>query len=412
MKDGICLSLILGLLCLIPGKSFALEVAPVSAYGDSVKSTSLYFQFNQDEVLSDYLDNAKTILLLDSLFLNAPAFVQPDSVMITSLVLPEGSPKFNIWLAEHRAGNVKEFLSNRYPSLKTKFVLCRKEMDWTDFRDLIANDTSVPNRDDVLRLIDFHHDEPGKCKRLLQYLNGNEPYQYITKHILPRLHQSEILISWNYPDLFAPLAEMKPVLLSAASVQNEIISFSKTLNPSTPSETSAVTPKTVLALKNNLLYDLVLAPNLEMEIPVGDHWSLNAEFKCPWWLNDKHNFCYQLLSGGAEGRLWLGKRQGHNRLIGHFLGLYAEGGKYDFQFDSTEGVQGNYYAAGGLSYGYTKRLARHLSFEFSFGVGCLYSKYRTYTSSGNKLIWKDTRDCIYVGPTKVKISIVWLIGTK
>lgn len=56
--------------------------------------------------------------------------------------------------------------------------------------------------------------------------------------------------------------------------------------------------QTVLAVKNNLLYDLALAPNIEVEIPIGKRWSLNTEYKCPWWLNSKHDFCYQLLSGG------------------------------------------------------------------------------------------------------------------
>lgn len=38
---------------------------------------------------------------------------------------------------------------------------------------------------------------------------------------------------------------------------------------------------TVLALKNNLLYDLALAPNIEIEIPVGKRWSVNMEYKSP-----------------------------------------------------------------------------------------------------------------------------------
>jgi len=35
--------------------------------------------------------------------------------------------------------------------------------------------------------------------------------------------------------------------------------------------------RTVLALKNNLLYDLALAPNIEVEIPLNRRWSVNAE---------------------------------------------------------------------------------------------------------------------------------------
>ena len=107
------------------------------------------------------------------------------------------------------------------------------------------------------------------------------------------------------------------------------------------------TGKTILAVKNNLLYDIALAPNIEIEVPIGRQWSLNAEYKCPWWLNSKHGFCYQLLSGGVEARCWLGKRKNRERLTGHFLGIYAEGGVYDFQFDKDKGYRGNYYAASG-----------------------------------------------------------------
>lgn len=43
-------------------------------------------------------------------------------------------------------------------------------------------------------------------------------------------------------------------------------------------ESHSHTCKTVLALKNNLLYDLALAPNIEVELPLGKRWSLNVEY--------------------------------------------------------------------------------------------------------------------------------------
>ena len=92
-------------------------------------------------------------------------------------------------------------------------------------------------------------------------------------------------------------------------------------------ESHSHTCKTVLALKNNLLYDLALAPNIEVELPLGKRWSLNVEYKCPWWSDSGCNFCYQLLSGGTEARYWLGNRHTRGRLSGHFLGAYAEGGE-------------------------------------------------------------------------------------
>lgn len=104
----------------------------------------------------------------------------------------------------------------------------------------------------------------------------------------------------------------------------------------------------------------------------------NTEYKCPWWLNSEHDFCYQLLSGGMEGRYWLGNRQKHNRLTGHFIGLYAEGGIYDFQLQG-DGYQGKYYGAAGVTYGYARQLVLHFSLEFSLGIGYLTTEYKKYT---------------------------------
>ena len=144
-------------------------------------------------------------------------------------------------------------------------------------------------------------------------------------------------------------------------------------------------------------------------MPVGQRWSLNMEYKCPWWSNNKRGFCYQLLSGGAEVRYWLGNRKNRERLTGHFLGIYAEGGVYDFQFDKDKGYRGNYYAASGLTYGYSHRLTRHLALEFSLGIGYLETEYRKYTTYESDLIWTSSGRYHFIGPTKAKVSLVWLI---
>lgn len=415
MKHCACLKLILGLLFIASGKNYALEATSAVAK-DTIESARVYFQFNQDEIVPGYMDNNKAFFMLDSLFANTLEIAQPDSLVITSLVSSEGSIKFNTWLAERRAVAVKDYLNHRYPQLHTRFVLCRKEVDWLDIYDLVVRDQAVPNREEVLQLIEYHRAEPEKCRRMLQYLNGQKPYRYIMKHLLPYLYRTEIRVKWSYVDLVAPLSKMKPASFSVASNEKQMIPLALPMQKTAVGPFRCVAssyPKTVLAIKNNLLYDLALAPNLELEIPVGKRWSLNTEFKCPWWVNDERDYCYQLLSGGIESRLWLGKRHTQNILIGHFLGLYAEGGKYDFLFKgSEEGRQGKYYVAAGLSYGYTKRIARHFAFEFSLGAGYLRTDYHVYTLDEGKMFWKETHRCAYIGLTKAKISLVWLIGTK
>ena len=138
---------------------------------------------------------------------------------------------------------------------------------------------------------------------------------------------------------------------------------------------------------------------------------MNTEYKCPWWLNGKHDFCYQLLSGGMEGRCWLGNRQKRDRLTGHFIGLYAEGGIYDFQLRG-DGYQGKYYGVAGVTYGYARQLARHFSLEFSLGIGYLTTEYKKYTPYEGDIIWTNSGRYNFIGPTKAKVSLVWLITTK
>lgn len=109
-----------------------------------------------------------------------------------------------------------------------------------------------------------------------------------------------------------------------------------------------------------------------------------------------------------EGRCWLGNRQKRNRLTGHFVGLYAEGGIYDFQWKG-DGYRGDYYGAAGVTYGYARQLARHLSLEFSFGIGYLTTEYKKYTPYEGDIVWTTSGRYNFIGPTKAKVSLVWLI---
>lgn len=273
---------------------------------------------------------------------------------------------------------------------------------WLEVYRWVNSDTDVLDRQEVLMLIRYHYDDIEKLEKLLRYLDGGKPYAYLTQHIFPRISK------WNgtkgtlsvaeppLPVMTLPTAGIEPGSIVPPPVEEE-------------RKERSSSKETILALKNNLLYDLALAPNIEIELPIGRRWSLNAEYKCPWWLNSSRSFCYQLLSGGIEARYWLGNRQARNRLTGHFLGVYAEGGRYDFQFGGEDGYQGKYYGAAGLAYGYSRQLARHLAIEFSLGVGYLTTEYRKYSLYEDDLIWKTSNKYNFIGPTKAKISLVWLI---
>ena len=175
----------------------------------------------------------------------------------------------------------------------------------------------------------------------------------------------------------------------------------------------------LLALKTNLLFDALLAPNLEVEVPLGrSRWSLMAEWWTPWYRwhgPNKGNRAFELLMLGGELRYWLGSRctTCDDVLSGHFVGIYGAGGKYDVQWDNDqhEGWQGE-YASFGLTYGYVMTLAPHWNLELSVSAGYVGGPQRHYWGMFDDahLIWKNNQDLRFVGPTKLKATLAWVIG--
>lgn len=404
MEKRIYISIFLSLLFWITGKGYAMTADSILER-DTLRSITLHFELNRDEIDSTSAGNRNVLAALDSLLENPSGIRSLNSLTVTSPVWPEGNAEFNTWLAAMRIEAVKDLLKRRYPYINKVDVQSERIDSWTEIRRRVAADSLVPDREDVLMLIDFHREQPEKLMSLLNRLNGKKPYRYLASHILPELNRVNIQMGFSEPMWVADAMDSVPIRIIRQELETVLTPIIRE-NGKKPAER-----RTVLAVKNNLLYDLALAPNIEIELPIGRRWSLNTEYKCPWWLNDSREFCYQLLSGGVEARCWLGNRRNRNRLTGHFLGLYAEGGTYDFQFGG-DGYQGKYYGASGLSYGYSKQVARHLALEFSFGVGYLTTEYRKYTPYKGSLIWTSSGRYNFMGPTKAKVSLVWLLTTR
>ena len=210
--------------------------------------------------------------------------------------------------------------------------------EWGEVYRWVIADENVPDKKEVLMLIRYHYGSFDRLAELLRYLNGGKAYTYLLQFVFPRIGRYTIkpeelpVAAMRVPERILPMAYIDAgVLVPAVLMEKE--------------ERADSSRRVIVALKNNILYDLALAPNIEVELSIGKRWSLNTEYKCPWWLNSRHDFCYQLLSGGMEARYWLGDRKMCDRLTGHFLGIYTEGGVYDFQLKEENGIRGRYYTA-------------------------------------------------------------------
>ena len=163
-----------------------------------------------------------------------------------------------------------------------------------------------------------------------------------------------------------------------------------------------------VAIRTNLLLP---AFNVGVEVPLGNQWSVGADWYYPWmfrWAD--HKDCTQALALNLEGRYWFGKdRTRERRLTGHSVGLYAMAGYYDLE-RNYKGYQGEFVTAG-IDYLYACPVFwKRLRLELSLGVGYFYSlarSYEVYTEGGKGYKDKDMAKRIqFFGPTKANVTLV------
>jgi hypothetical protein len=177
--------------------------------------------------------------------------------------------------------------------------------------------------------------------------------------------------------------------------------------------------KTIFAIKSNLLYDLATMVNVSVEVPFviqDNHFSVVAQHQFPWWLWGDNKYCFRFLSSGGELRWWFKphfrpeseKRLKRDALVGHFIGLYGLGGKYDFQNKQKYCYQGEFWSTG-LVYGYAMSIAKRVNLEFTVALGYASIPYRHYIPSNDyEILYRDpnkTGIWHYVGPTRVEVSL-------
>jgi len=200
--------------------------------------------------------------------------------------------------------------------------------------------------------------------------------------------------------------------------------FIATLSLEAQEKVSVNAPATPLfAVKTNLLFDALTVVNAEIEVPIGRHFSIAGEWLFPNWVDRiDHRYCMQASVLSAEGRFWFGDRMKHSSLTGFFAGVYGQWGNLDFQPFTQYGWRVNNGWAAGISAGYAHTINRSGSLRLEYSLGLAYAKadYRYYerillTDGTYEIASKDEwhyNGSIFPVPTKVKVSLVWLISFK
>lgn len=170
-----------------------------------------------------------------------------------------------------------------------------------------------------------------------------------------------------------------------------------------------------VAIKTNILPDIAASPNLGIEVGLKPHWSLDLTGElCLWNVND-HRWRHWLAQ--PEARYWL-----CDRFAGHFFGLHAIGGQYNFgnihnnikflgsDFSGLTNYRYQGWVAGaGIAYGYDFVLNKHWNIEAEIGIGWMYTRFDQYKCENCGAKVNDHKlHHNYFGPTKLAINLEYI----
>ena len=393
-----------------------------NAETDSVNSNryALYYYHDRIDLQEDYLDNAVQMERIRNILARSPRI---DSIAIYAYASPEGAPNRNDWLARRRAEVARDFILANLPNdsvlLPQNIILHPMGENWEGLYEELEANYHQKNRDRVMKIM--RADIPAETKKWrLKQLDNGFTYNWIIRHHMPALR----LATWLC--VYQPIQEIvAPVIQDYKPDMGTIRIDTLPLPELLPLPVVEKRKSTMFALKTNLLYDALTLLNYSIEVPITERFSALWYHQFPWWRwgEADNQYCIRFLSIGAEGRWWfkpkprpqMGKSVQRDKLMGHFVGLYAESGKWDFEWGRDICHQGEHWSVG-LSYGYSMPLGRRLNMEFSISVGYASIPYRKYEPSEDyEILWRDPEKhgrWHYFGPTKAQVSLVVPITMK
>ena len=165
-----------------------------------------------------------------------------------------------------------------------------------------------------------------------------------------------------------------------------------------------------MSLQSNLIYDLLVTPNMGAEIYLGANFSLDANWSYAWWRLDKSHYYWRTYGGDVALRWWFGRASRIKPLTGHHIGAYGQMITYDFEFGKSGVLADRWSWAAGLEYGYSLPIAERLNLDFTLGLGYHWGEFYEYKPIDGHYVWQATKHRQYMGPTKFEVSLVWLIG--
>ncbi|MBD5214423.1 MAG: DUF3575 domain-containing protein [Bacteroidales bacterium] len=370
------------------------------------------------------------------------------SLRIIGSASPEGSEKYNRLLSEKRAKAVYDFLKEivSLPDSITNVGYLGR--NWKGLYDLVASDPAVPSHSEVLALLhkaatdsELSPTESNNLLYQLKKLRGGKPYSYMYRRLFKALRSSYVYVECakrtNLESDRKMLEETAPISsqpVDSVVIESEdaeaaqspatdsySISESSTLYADERSSIEAgtgVRKPFYMDLSTNMLYDIAAVPNIKAEFYVGKNISVYGNCMYGWWDNAPRHRYWRIYGGELGARWWFGRKAEAKPLTGHHLGIYGGLLTFDFEWGGTGYMGGKpggtlwdrSLVNAGIEYGYSLPVSHRLNIDFSIGLGLLSGNYIKYFPFDNEYYRQKEYKMRFFGPTKLEVSLVWLIG--
>ena len=404
---------------------------------DSVKQVAIHFRVNETVIDRSYMDNAKNLELIKRL-VTIDTNSKVISVEVTGTTSPEGPLSWNQILVARRVAAIETLFRQSYPEFDATTI--RKiaiNNGWAAMRNMLENDNNVPNKEQLLAIIDNQSMSDATKEQRVRALGNGAAWEYLKQNTLIYYRTGIVNITIRYATPVAetapaptptpaPAPATTPEQAVVTEPQKEIepeVEPQKEVEPEEkPEEETPAEPFTaqeltedaetpyIFAIRTNLLFDLVGAPNLGVEIPVGERFSIAADAAYAYW-RINNLYALQTLQAGIEAKYWFNQSRALTGWNAGIYGMYSK--RYDVQWKN--GYQGDGFWSAGIGAGYAIPISKRLNMEFGLAAGYFYTpEVRHYTKPENgRLIWEETRYNVgRISLTKIKANLTWLIGNK
>lgn len=341
-------------------------------------------------------------------------------IVFLGFASPEGPQKVNERLSDRRLEALRTYICGCTGIADSLVAVRREVFDWNQLRGLAEASVHLPCRDAVLSAIDSVP-EMARTARL-KTLGGGSAWRYMRRHMFPSLRNAVcIVIS----------AESSAKSETADSVGAAVVAVDTVPSvPFVPVAEVSVNPDIqkqrmtdsrrpfYMSLSTNMLFDALLVPNIGAEFYLGRNITVGADWMYGWWDSNRRHRYWRVYGGELSARYWFGRAAGRKPLTGHHVGIYAQALIYDFEFGGKGQMAGKPGASlwescnggFGIDYGYSLPLTPRFNIDFTIGIGYLGGKYYDYHPVDNHYVWQSTRQRRWFGPTRARISLVWLPG--